>query len=82
MLDFPEEHKDLLKELVPDYYLNLIQLDELPEEVIERLTGDSRYQESRKSINSSSSSFSCSPVNPGEAFTSRSSPLIFSGCLC
>lgn len=43
MLDFPEEHKDLLKELVPDYYLNLIQLDELPEEVIERLTSDFRF---------------------------------------
>ena len=43
LLAFPEAHRDLLEQLVPDYHLNLIRMDELPEEVIERLTSDFRF---------------------------------------
>lgn len=43
LLDFPEEYQELLKQLVPDYHLNLIRVDELPDEVISRLTSDFRF---------------------------------------
>lgn len=40
MLDFPEEIKEKLKELVPDYPLNLIEVKKLSAEVRGRLTSD------------------------------------------
>ena len=42
LLDFPEAYRTQLEKLVPDYRLNLVQVDELPQEVIERLTSDFR----------------------------------------
>ena len=42
MLDFPEEIKERLKELVPDYPLNLIEVRKLSPEARSRLTSDFR----------------------------------------
>ena len=42
MLDFPEELRERLEKLVPDYHINLIEVKKLPEEVRKRLTSDFR----------------------------------------
>lgn len=43
LLDFPEEYREELKMLVPDYRLNLIRVEDLSDEVIGRLTSDFRF---------------------------------------
>jgi len=52
LLSFPEEYRELLTKLVPDYPLNLIEIENLSEEVIGRMTSDFRivaeYYASRK----------------------------------
>ena len=42
MLEFPEELRERLEKLVPDYHMNLIEVKNLPEEVRQRLTSDFR----------------------------------------
>lgn len=42
MLEFPEGEEELIKPLVPDYRINLIQMKKLPVEIRERLTSDFR----------------------------------------
>ena len=42
MLEFPEELRERLEKLVPDYHINLIEVKKLPEKVRKRLTSDFR----------------------------------------
>ncbi len=42
MLRFPEDSEDILKPLVPDYPINLIEMRKLPKEIRELLTSDFR----------------------------------------
>ena len=42
MLEFPEELREQLEKLVPDYQMNRIEVKKLPEEVRNRLTSDFR----------------------------------------
>ena len=43
MLRFPEEDKELIKSLVPDYSMNLIEVSKIPKEVREKMTSDFRW---------------------------------------
>lgn len=42
MLEFPPEAEDILREVVPDYPLNLVEVRKLPPEVRQRFTSDFR----------------------------------------
>ena len=43
MLRFPEEDKELIKCLVPDYPMNLIEVSKIPKEIREKMTSDFRW---------------------------------------